>query len=366
MAVIEMKELAHSYLPNPTSEEDFALRKMDMTWADGGAYALLGPSGCGKSTLLNIISGLLPPSHGKLYFDGKDITNVPTRDRNIAQVFQFPVVYDTMTVFDNLAFPLRNRKVPEPEIKKRVEEMAEMLDLNSILKNRASGLTPDLKQIISLGRGIIRKDVSAVLFDEPLTVIDPHIKWLLRRRIKQIHEQFGLTMIFVTHDQTEALTFATDVVVLHDGIVLQEGTPQELFENPTHAFVGYFIGSPGMNLLDCQIEGNKAILEGQLISLSDSLTELSKKHPGKLKLGIRPEYCELVARGAPDSFAAKVIDVENHGDYKLLIAQIKEQKIHIKVQVEEEVAEKTERWFSFPKEYIRLYDNDHSITKDIQ
>ncbi|WP_343723357.1 ABC transporter ATP-binding protein, partial [Herbaspirillum seropedicae] len=149
MARIEFKNLGHAYSGNPASLKDYALQPMNMVWEDGGAYALLGPSGCGKSTLLNIISGLLQPSEGQVLFDGRDMTRMATRDRNIAQVFQFPVLYDTMSVFDNLAFPLRNRKIAEREVQARVREIAEMLDLTRDLKQRAAGLSADAKQKIS-------------------------------------------------------------------------------------------------------------------------------------------------------------------------------------------------------------------------
>ena len=178
-----------------------------MGFEDGGAYALLGPSGCGKTTMLNIMSGLLVPSHGSVKFDGQDMTRATPQERNIAQVFQFPVIYDTMTVAQNLAFPLKNRKVPAEQIKARVGQIAEMLEMSHQLDMRAAGLSADQKQKISLGRGLVRPDVSAVLFDEPLTVIDPHLKWQLRRKLKQIHHELKLTLIYVTHDQVEALTF---------------------------------------------------------------------------------------------------------------------------------------------------------------
>ena len=176
MAKITLDTLAHSYMADPQSPEDFALQELNHDWTDGEAYALLGPSGCGKSTLLNIISGLVIPSHGRVLFDGKDVTNLPTADRNIAQVFQFPVVYDTMTVRENLAFPLRNRKLPEAEIKERVARVAKSIDMEDVLDRRAAGLTPHAKPTINLGRGIVRADVNSLLFDDTLTVIDPHHK----------------------------------------------------------------------------------------------------------------------------------------------------------------------------------------------
>ena len=218
---------------------------------------MLGPSGCGKTTLLNVISGLVIPSEGRLLFDDRDVTRLPTEQRNIAQVFQFPVIYDTMTVAENLAFPLKNRGMARAGIDARVAEIAAMLDLTPDLGRRARGLTADAKQKISLGRGLVRSDVSAVLFDEPLTVIDPALKWELRSKLKAVHRALDLLMIYVTHDQVEALTFADKVVVMNDGRAVQIGTPAELFETPEHTFVGYFIGSPGMNLLDGKLHGTR-------------------------------------------------------------------------------------------------------------
>ena len=233
MARIEL-DLAHAYRPNPQRDEDFALLPLKMSFEDGGAYALLGPSGCGKTTLLNVVSGLVTPSQGSVSYDGRDVTRLSPQQRNIAQVFQFPVIYDTMTVAENLAFPLRNRGVPADRIKQRVGQVAEMLDMSGQLGMRAAGLAADAKQKISLGRGLVREDVSAVLFDEPLTVIDPHLKWQLRRKLKQIHHELKLTLIYVTHDQVEALTFAQQVVVMTRGRAVQMGSASELI----HSFGG--------------------------------------------------------------------------------------------------------------------------------
>ncbi|WP_116082462.1 ABC transporter ATP-binding protein [Tropicimonas sp. IMCC34011] len=310
MAKITLQGLAHSYLETPTSPEDFALQELNHDWADGEAYALLGPSGCGKSTLLNIISGLLIPSHGRVLFDGKDVTHLSTADRNIAQVFQFPVVYDTMTMRENLAFPLKNRGLPTSEINARVERIGRMIDMTDVLDRRASGLTADAKQKISLGRGMVRDDVNALLFDEPLTVIDPHMKWELRTQLKKLHHEFGHTMIYVTHDQTEALTFADKVVVMYDGRVVQIGTPDELFERPAHTFVGYFIGSPGMNLFDAEVQGRTARIGGAEIDLSAGYTPGS----GATKIGVRPEYIRLGQTGIP----ARVTRVEDVGRHKIV------------------------------------------------
>jgi glycerol transport system ATP-binding protein len=312
MAKITLDNLAHSYLPNPKSEDDFALKELNHDWADGEAYALLGASGCGKSTLLNIISGLLHPSQGRILFNDKDVTHAPTAERNIAQVFQFPVVYDTMTVRENLAFPLRNRGSDPAYVAERVAKIAAMIGMEAELNRKARGLTADAKQKISLGRGMVREDVNALLFDEPLTVIDPHMKWELRTQLKSLHHEFGHTMIYVTHDQTEALTFADKVVVMYDGRVVQIGTPQELFERPAHTFVGYFIGSPGMNLFDAEIDGQTARIEGVEMPLGAAYAAPS----GKVEVGVRPEFIRLSSTG--DGVPARITRVEDVGRHKIV------------------------------------------------
>ncbi len=307
MAKITLKNLRHSYYPNPKGPDDFALKEVDLDWQDGGAYALLGPSGCGKSTLLNIISGLLEPSEGQILFDGQDVTKLPPDQRDIAQVFQFPVIYDTMTVYDNLAFPLRNRGRDEATVEKRVMAIAEMLEVTEMLDQKAAGLSPDNKQKISMGRGLVREDVNVVMFDEPLTVIDPHLKWKLRSKLKELHQRVKATMIYVTHDQTEALTFADQVVVMQLGEVVQIGTPVELFERPAHTFVGHFIGSPGMNILPCTFEG-EAKIEGQPVALEGPVRGTPN---GKTEIGIRPEFVSLSDSGLPAT-VTKVSDIGRH------------------------------------------------------
>ena len=354
MAQVELHEIAHSYLRKPKEESDYALKHIHNIWDDGGAYALLGPSGCGKTTLLNIISGLLTPSKGKVLFDGKDITSLPPEQRNIAQVFQFPVLYDTMTVFDNLAFPLRNRGVPRGEIIQRVHEVADILDLTPFLKNRAAGLDASAKQKVSLGRGLVRSDVAAILFDEPLTVIDPHMKWQLRRKLKQIHEQLNLTFIYVTHDQVEALTFAEKVVVMCEGEIVQIGTPEDLFETPQHSFVGYFIGSPGMNFLPCRLEGNLARVDDIGIPLDEETAALGNKARGKMEIGIRPSYIQLRSKQEKGSIPARVRTVEDQGNFKIVVLSLPETTLRAKVPEGTPVPEGPV-WLVFPPEKLRLF-----------
>ncbi len=330
MARITLDNLRHSYLSKPRSISDYALKQLNVTWDDCGAYALLGPSGCGKTTLLNIISGLLRPSEGRVKFDDRDVTDDAPAARNIAQVFQFPVVYDTMTVFDNLAFPLRNRGIRKADVKRRVEEIAEMTGLAGMLSRRAEGLTADGKQKISLGRGLVREDVNVIMFDEPLTVIDPHLKWQLRSELKRLHQRTRRTMIYVTHDQTEALTFADQVVVMHDGYVVQIGTPVELFERPRHTFVGHFIGSPGMNVLPCALDNGSALFAGQRLEVENPARAGGEGK--RIELGVRPEF----VRFAEDGIPVEIAKVSDAGRYRIVDARHGDHRINLLIEENDE------------------------------
>lgn len=360
MARIDL-DLAHAYRPNPQSDSDYALLPLKMSFRDGGAYALLGPSGCGKTTMLNIMSGLVAPSHGAVKFDGVDMTTASPQQRNIAQVFQFPVIYDTMTVAENLAFPLRNRKVPQAQITKRVGEIAEMLDMSGQLNQRASGLAADAKQKISLGRGLVRPDVSAVLFDEPLTVIDPHLKWQLRRKLKQIHHELKLTLIYVTHDQVEALTFAEEVVVMTRGRAVQVGSADALFERPSHTFVGHFIGSPGMNFLPAALGSEGLTVLGHMLALP-----LGRNVPeGALKLGIRPEYLAPAQAGDAGALPFTVVMVQDIGTHVMLTAAIGEHKtytVKARLKPEADVPQVGEAiWLQVVGTHTCFYVNEHLV-----
>ncbi|WP_240797243.1 ABC transporter ATP-binding protein [Streptomyces sp. F001] len=231
MAQLDIVDVGHAYAPG-VEEERWALKPLNLTFESGTTYALVGPSGCGKTTLLNILSGLVRPSQGRVLFDGVDVTALPTKARNIAQVFQFPVIYKSMTVYENLAFPLQCRRWDRARIDAKVRQVAEALDLHGRLRQPARGLTADDKQLISLGRGLVRDDVAAVLMDEPLTVIDPQLKHLLRRKIRAITEQFRPTVIYVTHDQYEAMSFAQEVLVMKDGRAVQQGTRSSSSRRP--------------------------------------------------------------------------------------------------------------------------------------
>lgn len=364
MAKIELRGVAHSYMPpGPGGKRAYALKPLDLTWEPGGAYALLGPSGCGKTTLLNIMSGLLRPTEGSIVIDGVNVTAAPPEVRNIAQVFQFPVIYDTMTVFENLAFPLRNRGVGRRETAERVEQIAELLELTGDLGRRARGLTADRKQRISLGRGLVRRDVAAILLDEPLTVIDPHEKWRLRRKLRQVHAELRVTLVYVTHDQVEALTLADEVVVMNEGSVLQRGSPQDLFERPAHSFVGHFIGSPGMNLLPCSVDGDDALVEGQRVALPAGVAAKARALASELWLGIRPEHLSPCEPTGPGSrVKAVVTKVEALGPYAIVSARLGGSTVKFKLSEDDAPpAPGEERWLALPLASTILYAGGRAV-----
>jgi glycerol transport system ATP-binding protein len=221
-------------------------------------------------------------------------------------------------------------------------------------------LTADAKQKISLGRGLVRSDVAAILFDEPLTVIDPHLKWHLRRKRKEVHEQLKLTLIYVTHDQVEAMTFADQVLVMYEGELVQVGTPQELYENPNHRFVGYFIGSPGMNFMECTLEGNVARFNGASIALDEEMAAKGNKATGKLELGIRPMYLEVHAQAVEGGVATSVKSVEDQGNFKILTTALNGQILRARVAEGDPVPQER-AWLVFPPQWIRLFADGYLV-----
>ena len=357
MSKIDLNNISHSYNPNDPNPV-YALNPFSMTWENGKRYAILGPSGCGKTTMLNIVSGLVRPSAGNILFDNQDVTDLKTENRNIAQVFQFPVIYNTMTVYENLAFPLKCRDFSQTKIDERVKSVADTLNLQSFLNSPAKKLTADQKQLISLGRGLVREDVAAVLMDEPLTVIDPDLKFRLRRKLKEINEEFKTTLVYVTHDQNEAMTFADNIIVMSEGEVVQAGTPKELFERPNTTFVGYFIGSPAMNLFETEVSSEKSVKVNN--SIIKTTTNLSNIRSKKIKLGIRSEFIEIAANQKDNIIDVNLDKVEDLGNYKLLTAKMGNLTIKSKINRDTEVPTNNLR-LHIPAEKCCVYENERII-----
>jgi multiple sugar transport system ATP-binding protein len=270
-----------------------AVKSLDLEIADGEFMILVGPSGCGKSTALNMIAGLEDISEGELLIGGEVVNQKAPRDRDIAMVFQSYALYPHMSVRDNMAFPLMIVKTPKDEIKRRVEEAAEILDLNQHLDRKPSQLSGGQRQRVAMGRAIVR-DPKAFLMDEPLSNLDAKLRVQMRTEVARIQHKLGTTMVYVTHDQTEALTLGDRVAIMRTGEIQQVGTPMELYNSPTNLFVAGFIGSPAMNFLPAVIEGGTLKLPMVDVALPperlEALGRIAADKP--LIVGIRPEDFE--------------------------------------------------------------------------
>jgi ABC-type sugar transport system ATPase subunit len=269
------------------------LKDLDIDIPDQEFLVLVGPSGCGKSTALRCLAGLEEITDGNIYIGDRIVNDVPPKDRDIAMVFQSYALYPHMSVYDNMAFGLKLRKTPKTEIDKRVKEAAEMLGIGHLLDRKPKALSGGQRQRVALGRAIVRNP-AVFLMDEPLSNLDAKLRVQTRGEISKLHQRLKTTFIYVTHDQTEALTFADTVVVMHDGRVVQAWRPDELFEKPAHTFVGYFIGSPGMNVIPASVAGSRAHVAGAVIELPRSYDIPSGK---RIEIGVRPEFATLARAG---------------------------------------------------------------------
>jgi len=278
------------------------LKDMDLKVEHGEFLVLLGPSGCGKSTLLHAVAGLLDVHDGAILIDGNDVTWTDPKDRSIGMVFQSYALYPTMSVERNMSFGLRITGTPKPEIERRVQRAAAMLHLTPLLARKPSQLSGGQRQRVAIGRALVR-DAGVFLFDEPLSNLDAKLRSELRRELKQLHLQLGTTMIYVTHDQTEAMTLATRIAVMLDGKIQQIGTPSEVYDHPVNRFVAGFLGSPSMNFLEGSLVQEGARLCWRSAALSLDVTGHAFAAPPqagrKAVLGLRPEHIALVAADEP-------------------------------------------------------------------
>jgi len=261
-----------------------ALAKFDIEVRDGEFLVLVGPSGCGKSTTLRVLAGLEEPTTGELFIDNRNITDIKPQDRDIAMVFQNYALYPHMTVFDNMAFSLKMKKIPGDQIEQNVRETAEILGISDYLHRKPRELSGGQRQRVALGRAIVRHP-AVFLFDEPLSNLDAKLRVQMRNELSQLHTKLGSTMIYVTHDQAEAMTLGDRIVVLKDGYIQQIASPLDLYDNPDNSFVAGFIGSPSMNFLDVELK-NGVIYAGDSILENTPFTGIQD---GEYLFGIRPE-----------------------------------------------------------------------------
>jgi multiple sugar transport system ATP-binding protein len=286
------------------------LKSLNLDVPEGEFLVLLGPSGCGKSTLLNCVAGLLDVSAGQIFINGKNVTWEEPKDRGIGMVFQSYALYPQMTVKGNLTFGLKNAGVPKDEIERRIERTAEILQIGPLLDRKPSQLSGGQRQRVAIGRALVR-DVDVFLFDEPLSNLDAKLRSELRVEIKRLHQKLANTMIYVTHDQIEAMTLADRIAVMKGGVIQQLDAPQQIYNHPVNLFVAGFIGSPGMNFLDGQLEagpGLKVVIGDATVPVDRYKFDGAGTRPaGPAVLGIRPEHIVFGEAAGAMPFAQEVV-----------------------------------------------------------
>jgi len=292
MAAVELKQVTKSYGPV------HVIHGIDLEIRHGEFVVFVGPSGCGKSTLLRMIAGLETISGGTVSIDGKVVNDLPPRNRDIAMVFQDYALYPHKTLYDNMAFGLRLRGTPEAEIKPRVMDVAKLLRIDHMLERRPAALSGGQRQRVAIGRAIVRQP-KVFLFDEPLSNLDAQLRGEMRSEIKRLHQRLGATIIYVTHDQVEAMTMADRICVLQAGHKMQYDTPDTIYNRPAAVFVAGFTGAPAMNLADCTLAAGHADLGGVQVPLPQSLSGRAASAPA-LKFGVRPENVRLAPAGPDD------------------------------------------------------------------
>jgi len=288
-----------------------AVKDFDLTLEDKEFIVLVGPSGCGKSTTLRMIAGLEEITDGEIYIGDRLVNNVPPKDRDIAMVFQNYALYPHWTVYDNMAFGLKLRKMPRDEIKKKVEQAAKILEIESLLHRKPRALSGGQRQRVAMGRAIVR-DPAVFLFDEPLSNLDAKLRVQMRVEISRLHNRLKTTIIYVTHDQVEAMTLADRIVIMNEGRVQQVGSPLDVYERPANLFVATFIGSPAMNIVEAEYNGEQIVGTGLLLRPTAKQKERLGELRGALRVGIRPQHLFSVPEGEADNRIAGRVDVVEH------------------------------------------------------
>ena len=348
MAFIEFKNIYKVY-----NEKYLAIDNFNLDINNNEFIALIGPSGCGKSTLLRMIAGLEDITDGTLSIAGRCVNNVHSKDRDISMVFQNYALYPHMNVFDNIAFGLKLRKLPKKEIKEKVDEVAKVLGLTEQLEKTPSEMSGGQRQRVALGRAMVQ-DSKVFLMDEPLSNLDAKLRNKMRLEILKLHRQLGITTIYVTHDQVEAMTMADRIVVMNKGVIQQIGTPRDLYSNPENLFVATFIGEPEMNLIRGTINNDKFISDSLEVQLDSSKYSNLQEYDGKeVILGIRPEHIKIVENS---NITSEIELTEMRGDIQILVSKIGNEEISAKTTSSIDIKIGQIINYEFDKSKILLFD----------
>jgi ABC-type sugar transport system ATPase subunit len=347
-----------------------AVRGISMDIADGEFMAFLGPSGCGKSSTMRMIAGLEEITSGNIYFDRELINKVRPRNRNVAMAFETYALYPTLNVYENLAFPLRAARWSNADVDRRVREIAGILEIADLLERMPARLSSGQQQLVGLGRALSRKP-SVFLLDEPISHLDTRQRGRMRAYIKRLHIELGYTMIYVTHDQEEAMALADRVAVMNEGRISQIGTPQEIFHNPANLFVAGFVGEPPMNFLDCEYrpQGGRHVLShnGITLEMPARIQALAQRGqvPQYVTMGIRPFYIDIgLEQSGRHAIPAEVFVVEPLGDVTVVSVNVLEARLQIAAAPEFRAQPRQTLWLAFDPAYTLLFDakTGHMLT----
>ncbi len=356
MARVVLKDVVKTYGPV------YAVDKVSLTIEDGEFVALVGPSGCGKTTTLNLIAGLIELTDGEIYIGDRQVTNLDPKDRDIAMVFQNYALYPQKTVYKNLAFPLQMRGLPRAEIDSKVMAAAKVLDIVHLLERRPRELSGGQQQRVALGRALVR-DPRAFLMDEPLSNLDAKLRVQMRTELKRFHQDLKATIIYVTHDQLEAVTMADKMAVMSGGLLQQYDAPDVVFASPVNTFVAGFVGSPAMNLVEMTVvgEGGGAALEGGTgarVALSPENARKALASCGRVVLGARHSTIRLHRLPEPGAIPARVYTVEPTGDITYVHVQIGDAALVVSVPPDVKLAADDQVHIAFDQNRLHLFDAD--------
>ncbi|NIR17007.1 MAG: ABC transporter ATP-binding protein [Desulfobacterales bacterium] len=354
MAKVQLKNITKRF------EEVVAVDSLSLRVKDNEFVVLLGPSGCGKTTTLRCIAGLDAPDEGQIYIGDRLVNDLDPKDRNIAMVFQNYALYPHMTVFDNMAFPLENFDVPKERIKTRVHEVAELLQIERLLDRKPSQLSGGQQQRVALGRAIVREP-EAFLLDEPLSNLDAKLRIHMRAELKKLQEELGITTVYVTHDQVEAMTMGDRIAILKEGILQQYATPSKVYDHPSNVFVAGFVGTPPTNLFECTLREEALLDAGEFqYPLPQDLWDKIKAAATseELILGVRPQDVKVHKEGKKERglIESRLYTTEPLGDMLILDLKVGDYLLKAVVSPDFEVGRRERFWIRFPTHRIYLFD----------
>jgi multiple sugar transport system ATP-binding protein len=357
MAEVRLQEVVKSY------GGVTAVDHVSLTVADGDFVALVGPSGCGKTTTLNLVAGLVELTAGEIFIGDREVTNLDPKDRDIAMVFQNYALYPNKTIFKNLSFPLKMRKLPNAEIEKKVKAAARLLDIEHLLERRPRELSGGQQQRVALGRALVR-DPRVFLMDEPLSNLDAKLRVQMRSELKRFHQDLNATVIYVTHDQLEAVTMADKMAVMNGGLLQQYDSPKNVFERPVNVFVAGFVGSPAMSLIPLEVASNGGDVslqspDGWLLSLSPANARKALNATSKrVVLGARHSTLRVHKSATPGTVAGKVYTVEPTGDVTFVQIYLGSAVVIVSLDPNFSIEPDEPVWVAFDQDRIHLFDGE--------